>query len=96
MATAPLIPASINQFLASTSTSGEEVCFEGYGIPGEGISIEDYQWASNLDGVLSTSNSFCTSSLSEGIHNISFTVQDDEALCSVAEDATVSVQFETE
>ena len=88
--------AKINFIYPNPATIGEEVCFEGYGIPGEGISIEDYQWASNLDGVLSTSNSFCTSSLSEGIHNISFTVQDDEALCSVTEDATVSVQFETE
>ena len=87
--------ARINFIYPHPAAVEEEVCFEGYGIPGDGI-IEGYRWASDIDGVLSTSNSFCTSSLSEGIHHISFTVQDDEALCSVAAEAMVSVGIEAE
>jgi hypothetical protein len=83
--------AQINFIYPDPATFDDEVCFEGYGIPGDGSIIEGYLWTSNLDGVLSTSNSFCTSSLSEGTHHISFTVQDDEALCSVAAEAKVSV-----
>jgi hypothetical protein len=88
--------AKINFIFPNPAAVGEEVCFEGYGIPGDGIIIDDYRWVSNLDGELSTSNSFCTSSLSEGNHHISFTVQDDEAFCSVAAEAMVSVRMETE
>ena len=88
--------AKINFIYPDPAAVEEEVCFEGYGIPGDGMSIEGYLWTSNLDGVLSTSNAFCTSSLSEGIHHISFTVLDDEALCSVAAEAMLSVWSEDE
>jgi hypothetical protein len=87
--------ARINFIYPNPAAVEDEVCFEGYGIPGNGMIIEGYWWTSDLDGVLSTSNSFCTSSLSEGIHHISFTVQDDEALCSVAAEAMVSVNSYT-
>jgi hypothetical protein len=88
--------ARINFIYPDPSAVEEEVCFEGYGIPGDGMSIEGYIWRSNLDGVLSTSDSFCTSSLSEGMHHISFTVEDDEALCSVAAETMLSVGLEAE
>jgi len=87
--------ARINFIYPNPAAVEDEVCFEGYGIPGNGMIIEGYRWTSDLDGVLSTSNSFCTSSLSEGIHHISFTVQDDETLCSVAAEAMVSVNSYT-
>ena len=60
---------------------GEEVSFKGHGKDGDG-SIREYEWASNIDGDLSNSNSFTTSSISLGKHTISFRVKDDEGAWS--------------
>jgi hypothetical protein len=56
---------------------GETVTFTGHGIDPDG-SIAAYNWLSSLDGDLSTSASFKTSSLSQGTHTIWFKVQDDK------------------
>ena len=68
--------ACIDSILPAKAYPGEVVIFEGHGsdIDGEVIA---YQWWSSLDGELSTSTTFETSSLSQGTHNIWFRVQDD-------------------
>jgi hypothetical protein len=71
--------------------SDQEICLGGYGIPGNGMIIQDYSWLSERDGEIGTSNSFCTSFLSEGIHRISFTVQDDAGTWSVPVEKTVYI-----
>jgi hypothetical protein len=81
----------INSIYPNPAAVEEEVCFEGYGIPGDGMSIEDYIWRSNLDGMLSTSNSFCTSSLSEGTHRITFKVRTDGEIWSAPAENMVSI-----
>jgi hypothetical protein len=55
---------------------GETVTFTGHGVDPDG-SIGAYNWQSSLDGDLSTSASFTTSSLSQGTHSVWFKVQDD-------------------
>jgi len=55
---------------------GETVSFTGHGVDPDGT-IAAYNWRSSLDGDLSTSASFKTSSLSQGTHSVWFKVQDD-------------------
>ena len=55
---------------------GATVSFTGHGVDPDG-SIGAYNWRSSLDGDLSTSASFETSSLSQGTHTVWFKVQDD-------------------
>jgi hypothetical protein len=52
------------------------VTFTGHGIDPDGT-VGAYSWQSSLDGELSTSASFETSSLSQGTHTVWFKVQDD-------------------
>ena len=54
---------------------GEPVVFKGHGIDPDG-SVVVYSWRSSIDGEISTSASFETSSLSEGTHTVWFKVQD--------------------
>ena len=45
-------------------------------------SIQAYEWESSIDGILSNSASFTSTLLTEGTHNISFRVQDDNDIWS--------------
>jgi len=80
----PVAPPPANElptaYIDSVSTArispGETVAFTGHGIDSDG-SVDAYSWRSSLDGEVSTSASFETSSLSEGSHTIWFRVQDD-------------------
>jgi len=79
----PTIPAYNQQPTAyidvvspANASLGEAVSFTGHGVDPDG-SIAAYNWRSSLDGDLSTSASFMTSSLSQGTHTIWFKVQDD-------------------
>ena len=82
----PIAPAPANQpptaYIDSVSPTkgqvspGETVTFTGHGIDPDG-SVAAYSWRSSIDGEVSTSASFETSSLSEGSHTIWFKVQDD-------------------
>ena len=79
--TAPLEPnepptAYIDLVSPANTAPGETVSFTGHGVDLEG-SIVAYNWRSSLDGELSTSASFETSSLSQGTHSIWFKVQDE-------------------
>jgi hypothetical protein len=69
----------------------EEVCFEGNAIPAEDKITEDYSWVSDLDGEMSTNTTFCTSSLSEGTHRITFKVQTDGDAWSAPAEQMVSI-----
>lgn len=56
---------------------GDTIRFSGYGEDQDGT-ITGYEWESDKDGLLSNSGSFMLSTLSEGTHNISFKVKDNE------------------
>ena len=77
--------AYIDSITSNPAEPGQPIEFLGHGTDNEGL-IVAYQWESSIDGVLPDSNSdlYTTSSLSEGTHTISFRVQDDEGLWSVA------------
>jgi hypothetical protein len=68
--------ASIDGISPNPAYVGDTVTFTGSGTDIDG-SITSYKWESSIDGVLETSSSFSTASLSEGNHTISFSVQDD-------------------
>jgi hypothetical protein len=69
--------AYIDLVSPANATLGETVTLTGHGVDPDG-SIAAYSWRSSLDGDLSTSASFKTSSLSQGTHTIWFKVQDDK------------------
>jgi hypothetical protein len=78
---APVTPnqpptAYIDLVSPANAAPGETVTLTGHGIDPDGT-IGAYSWQSSLDGELSTSASFETSSLSPGTHTIWFKVQDD-------------------
>ncbi|MBM3166924.1 MAG: PKD domain-containing protein [Chloroflexi bacterium] len=81
--------AHIDSVSATQVVPGETVAFSGHGIDPDG-KVVAYRWRSGIDGELSTSQSFQTSSLSVGNHTIWFRVQDDkgewsrETPCNVA------------
>lgn len=68
--------AYIDSVSPARISPGETVAFTGHGIDSDG-NVAAYSWRSSLDGEVSTSASFETSSLSEGSHTIWFRVQDD-------------------
>jgi hypothetical protein len=68
--------ASIDGISPNPAYFGDTVTFTGSGTDIDG-SITSYKWESSMDGVLETTRSFSTTSLSEGNHTISFSVQDD-------------------
>ena len=68
---------------------GREVTFEGTG-EDEGTIVE-YEWRSDLDGVLSDLEDFNTDGLSQGEHTISFRVKDDSGDWSDPDTVTVDV-----
>jgi PKD repeat protein len=69
--------ANIISISPNPANENDEITFNGFGEDLDGI-IENYYWESNIDGFLSNEISFNTISLSEGIHEISFKVQDDD------------------
>jgi len=73
--------AFIDSINPSPANYGEPVTFKGHGVDQDGDIIA-YEWSSNLDGALSTIASFTTTSLSPGIHIISFRVRDNEGVWS--------------
>jgi lysophospholipase L1-like esterase len=73
--------ASIDSIAPNPALPGETVAFTGSGSDSDGT-ITGYSWRSSRDGVIGTSSSFSTSTLSEGIHTIYFKVQDDKGVWS--------------
>lgn len=82
--------AYIDSISPNPATKGEYVYFNGSGYDPEG-SIVGYNWQSNIDGQLSTSRSFSTSSLTQGTHTIYFKVKDDSGTWSSETTRTLTV-----
>lgn len=74
---------------------GQMVSFSGHGTDRDG-KVVGYLWSSNLDGDLSTSASFQTSSLSTGGHIISLKVKDDFEVWSAEVSSSVTVSAGSE
>ncbi|MEM2899361.1 MAG: NosD domain-containing protein, partial [Thermoplasmata archaeon] len=77
----PLPIAQIISVFPNVTQQGETVYFIGQGSDPEGTII-GYEWQSNIDGTLSNSASFNTSSLSVGTHNITFRVENNNGVWS--------------
>jgi hypothetical protein len=93
----PTVPAAnlapvafIDGISPSVVTLGTPVTFTGNGKDQDG-SIIAYEWRSNLDGVLSSAQSFTTNTLSVGVHTIYFRVQDNSAQWSDPVTGSVTV-----
>lgn len=69
--------AIIESIFPNPVTMGNDITFNGFGEDEDGEIIA-YQWSSDIDGDLSSFQTFSTSSLSIGTHTISFKVQDDK------------------
>jgi len=67
--------AYIDSVSPEVVAEGETISFAGQGSDEDG-EIVGYEWRSDLDGLLSNSASFQTSTLSEGEHIVTFMVQD--------------------
>jgi PKD repeat protein len=82
--------AFIDSITPSPASPGELVQFTGHGTDDDGY-VTGYEWRSNIDGVISNSASFSKSNLSEGAHNISFRVQDNQGIWSAAVTAVLII-----
>jgi PKD repeat protein len=69
--------AFIDAIEPSPAGVGDTVYFDGHGEDSDG-NIAAYNWESDIDGELSSEESFATADLSEGEHIITFKVQDDK------------------
>jgi len=83
--------AGIDSIFPNPAYVDEEVCFEGTATTGEGKITEEYSWVSDIDGEMSTETTFCTSSLSEGTHRITFRVQTEGDVWSTPAEKMVSI-----
>jgi len=82
--------AYIDSITPNPATQGQTVSFSGHGTD-IGGSIVAYDWRSSIDGALSSSPSFTTSSLSVGVHTIYFRVQDNNSQWSTEDTRTVTI-----
>ena len=69
--------AVIDSITPAAPKRGEQVTFVGHGVDLEG-SIVGYLWESNINGVISNSQTFSRSDLALGTHIISLQVQDND------------------
>jgi len=69
---------------------GDSVTLSGDGTDTDGV-IAGYHWRSNLDGYLSTQQSFTTKTLSVGTHTIYFKVLDNAGAWSSEQTASVTI-----
>ncbi|WP_462273654.1 S-layer protein domain-containing protein, partial [Methanohalophilus sp.] len=85
------LPTSIiDSITPNPANESEIVTFQGSGVDIDG-NIVDYYWNSSIDGQLSTSANFSTSSLSPGTHTIYFSVQDDDGAWSEPVSTTLTI-----
>lgn len=83
--------AQIDDITPNPAFPGETVYFTGNGFDPDG-SIVDWLWESSIDGPLSNSASFSTSSLSVGTHTISFYVEDNAEVWSQPDTRTLIIR----
>ena len=88
----PNVPptATIRSISPSPAVAGEPTSFDGRGADPDG-EVSQQLWESNLDGVLSTQETFSTTDLSAGEHQITFQVQDDAGEWSSVASASLEV-----
>jgi hypothetical protein len=82
--------AEIVSITPGSVSYGNMVTLTGRGTDSDGT-ITAYNWRSSIDGNLSTSASFSTPALSEGLHTIYFKVKDNNGLWSTEVTMTVTV-----
>jgi hypothetical protein len=82
--------ASIESISPDDALIGELIFFTGSGT--DDGSITAYNWESDIDGFLSSKETFSSSSLSSGVHSISLTVRDNKGAWSEPVYRTISVR----
>ena len=70
---------------------GEIIAFNGTGVDEDGTVVA-YEWSSDIDGVFSTTQKMENSSLSPGIHAVSFRVWDNDNLSSLPHTMMLTVK----
>jgi lysophospholipase L1-like esterase len=93
VSTNPPPVAYIDSIIPNPALPGEPVEFTGHGT--DDGSVTEYEWTSSINGILSNQSSFSTSSLTAGIHTISFRVRDDEDVWSVPATQNLTVGIPT-
>lgn len=73
--------ATIVSITPNPANEGEEVSFSGYGTDSDGYIVR-YEWKSNIQGYLNSSDTFSSSTLDVGVHDISFRVKDNDGVWS--------------
>jgi hypothetical protein len=86
-----VLSATIELIERDSEDEGEIVCFTGNGVPGNGHEIISYEWRSDINGLLSTKSSLCTTVLSAGTHTITFKVTDNSGSDPVVDTTTLVV-----
>jgi len=83
--------AEILDITPTSALEGDEVSFQGKGT--DDGTVERYIWTSDLDGELhnDTTSGFSTTTLSNGTHEISFKVQDDQGVWSDEEETIITI-----
>jgi hypothetical protein len=85
--------AYIDSITPNPSTQGETVSFKGHGSDSDG-SVVAYKWRSSIDGAIGTAASFDITTLSNGTHNIYFSVKDNDHAWSEEVMAVVTVNID--
>jgi len=78
------VNAAIDSIMPNPQQEGLPVQFAGSGTCSQGHDIVEYEWGSDIDGVIGTEASFTKSDLSAGSHDISLRVRCDADLWSDA------------
>jgi PKD repeat protein len=81
--------AVIDSISPQSAQTGQQVTFTGHGT--DDGTITAYQWVSSIDGLLGTTATVKTSSLSAGTHVISFRVRDNQSVWSETVEASVTI-----
>jgi len=85
--------AYIDSITPNPSTEGETVSFKGHGSDSDG-SVVAYKWRSSIaDTIIGTTASFDITTLSNGTHNIYFSVKDNDNMWSEEVMAIVTVNI---
>ncbi len=82
--------STIESITPNPAVKGQYVSFIGKGADPDG-SIAHYSWVSSIDGFLSGDATFSTSTLSVGLHTITFQVEDAEGLSSEPVTTTLTI-----
>jgi C1A family cysteine protease len=82
--------AFLDNITPNPATQNQSISFSGHGADSDGYVVA-YNWQSSVDGQLSTSASFNTTSLSAGVHTIFFKVKDNLGAWSATATKTVIV-----